>query len=176
MKIIEASQPKTEAVTTKISRLAEDWFVVFEMAGKRYRLTITSGFLFDGASIPRLFWTILGLAPHGVMDGPALPHDCGYEVQGVFTLHINGELNPAPLSGGALAYLEVYAPSGAVWMLTSRAMSKPELDQLLRLLCRHFAIVKRSRLVWLGVKLGGGFAWRSDDKSRKFKLLEAQTR
>jgi hypothetical protein len=158
-------------VGKKLSRLIDDWSIEFRMDGKLYRLTITSGFLFDGASIPRLLWTFLGLAPHGIMDGPALPHDGGYEVQGVWTLDVDGNLVPAPLTGGATATFEIYSVATNRWLITARAMSKKELDELLKQLCKHFNIVVRAPIVWLGVKLGGCFAWRSNDKSRKYKLL-----
>jgi hypothetical protein len=174
IKIIQAEQPVCRAIDARLSELEEAASVEFWLNGQRYRLTSTPGFIFDGASIPWLLWTTLGLAPHGIMDGPSWPHDLGYETQGVVTLtDAAGNLTPAPLSGDAYAIFEVYDAATDSWTLTDRQLSKRELDELLRQLCRHYAITKRSRLVWLGVKLGGGPAWRSDDKSRKYKLLEA---
>lgn len=172
MKIVRAKQPVTTAVTSSLSRLAEDWKIIFTLDDTWYRLTISKGFLFDGASIPSLFWFFLKLTPHGIMDGPSLPHDCGYEVQGVFTLTVNGVLTPAPLTGGATATLEVYSNSPeAKWVLTDKVLTKVDLDRLLQLLCVHFGVNFRSIFVWLGVRAGGWFAWKSDDKSRKYKQL-----
>ncbi len=174
MRVVRAKQPVVTSIDDKLSKLVEDWEVIFVWEKKRYRLAITKGFIFDGASIPSVFWTILRLAPHGIMDGPALPHDAGYEVQGVFTLEVDGKLVPAPLTGGAVATLEVCSEGPEVrWTLTPKCMSKKNLDELLRLLCIHFGLTIRSKLVWLGVRVAGGFAWKSDDKSRKYKLLEA---
>lgn len=41
------------------------------------RVKIPKGFIFDGASIPRIFWFLL--APTGILFIPALFHDYGYK-------------------------------------------------------------------------------------------------
>ena len=76
------AQPICQSVGKKLSRVVEaiEYTWVDSLGVKK--VVIHAGFLFDGASIPRIFWTMLGLTPHGVMDGPALIHDFLYHYQG----------------------------------------------------------------------------------------------
>ena len=50
---------------------AQDWQIV-----------IPAGFIFDGASIPRIFWTLTGILPSGVHLGATAVHDYGYQRMG----------------------------------------------------------------------------------------------
>ena len=45
--------------------------------------TITAPWIYDGASIPRPVWSLVGLYPGGVMEEPALWHDSFYRAAGV---------------------------------------------------------------------------------------------
>ncbi len=172
--IIHAQQPLTSAFNTKLSQLEADWYLEFLRDDRVHRMIITKGFLFDGASIPRFCWTVLGLAPHGVMDGPALPHDAGYELRGVFTdAGADCRPGPAALTGGATATLQVELSDG--WSSGTPAMTKKELDELLFKLCEWFKVgvgvhFARPRLVWAAVRAFGLPAWRSDDRVRKAGL------
>ena len=53
----------------------------FFINGVEYR--ISEGFIFDGASIPRLFWAVL--SPTGILLVPGLVHDYVYRYQGLFS-------------------------------------------------------------------------------------------
>jgi len=48
----------------------------------RHTISVKKGFRYDGASIPRIGWSIIGAHPGGVMHGSALPHDALYLTRG----------------------------------------------------------------------------------------------
>ena len=158
MKILAPDkQPATRAVGKKLSQLIEPTELVWEDDyGNRFRMVPTLHFLFDGASIPRLLWSPLGLTPHGVMDGPALFHD--------FPYHYKGKM-----------------PPGSYQLLTSRGwidmqtpMSRDVADALLEALVLHFKAAgkAKARLVYAGVRICGWIAWNRDDDRRKLTQFD----
>lgn len=50
--------------------------------GRLFRITIPKGFVFDGASVPRICWTLTGLLPTGIHLGAACIHDYLYQKRG----------------------------------------------------------------------------------------------
>ena len=62
-------------MTSRQWQLSEDWY--FSIHGVDY--VIPSGFIFDGASIPKAFWAYL--SPIGVLLMPGLVHDWVYKHQ-----------------------------------------------------------------------------------------------
>lgn len=144
-------QPTTQPITSSMSETEGRVEYVFRMRGATFRLSIETGYLFDGASIPRLCWTLLGLTPHGAMDGPAIPHDKGYQDQGKF-------------EQGMFQVLV-----GDSWADTDRGMTRNELDNLLQALCLHFKVCGRFKasLVYSAVRCCGWRAWKRNDKQRK---------
>lgn len=53
-----------------------------EKSWEWWRITIPAGYPFDGASVPRICWTLTGLLPTGVHLGAAAVHDYGYQRRG----------------------------------------------------------------------------------------------
>jgi len=47
-----------------------------------YRIDVEDGFLHDGASVPRVFWTLVGITPSGKVSAAALVHDYIYRHKG----------------------------------------------------------------------------------------------
>ena len=152
IKIISAEQPWCKAINKKLSVALGKHVYEFEVNGIRYAVEITKDFIFDGASIPRAIWGVIGLAPHGVMDGPGLLHDFCYHYKGDFPL-------------GSYYIQDV---NGA-WYICTVPMSKAVSDEILKLLCVHFKACGnfKAHLVWSGVAAFGVFAWNSDDVERK---------
>jgi hypothetical protein len=70
---------KIEKVSKREYRLLED--VVVSTLG--YRITVKQGLVFDGASIPKVFWNIIGSPFTGAYTLPALVHDCLYMSEAV---------------------------------------------------------------------------------------------
>ena len=88
MKILAPKHhPAVRAIGKRLSVTLERTIYEWKDGNNHHRLVIPEGFLFDGASIPRPLWSLLGLAPHGVMDGPALAHDFVYHHKGVMRQH-----------------------------------------------------------------------------------------
>lgn len=46
-------------------------------------ICVPAGFLYDGASIPRFCWSLIGLSPFGAIIGPATIHDFLYVNGGI---------------------------------------------------------------------------------------------
>ena len=60
----------------------EPWECCWDYKGLFRRLIVPAGYTWDGASIPRFAWSIIGLTPGCLMDGPSLAHDAPYRAAG----------------------------------------------------------------------------------------------
>jgi len=58
------------------------WYCQWVYQGDLRILTVPVGYVWDGASIPRVAWTAIGLTPGGLMDAPSLAHDTLYRAAG----------------------------------------------------------------------------------------------
>ena len=58
--------------------VAADWSIDIEVAGRRARITVRKGFIFDGASIPRALWRLCGHPMEVPRVAAALAHDWLY--------------------------------------------------------------------------------------------------
>jgi hypothetical protein len=156
IRILSAAQPLTEAVGRKLSRVVSAAPYVWELDGAKYRLVVQENYLFNGASIPWPAWSALQLAPHGIMDGPSLPHDLLYEIQG-----------QAPPD----CY---FVECQGAWVPCETPISRELADELLRVLCIHFNACGRVRafLVWSAVRVFGHWAWYRDDGERKDAIID----
>lgn len=156
----EDGQPITEAVGRKLSRPLTKTRYEWERRGFLYRLVINPFFLFDGASIPWFAWSLIRLAPHGVMDGPSLPHDLIYHLRGLIQ--------------GPAAELYIYDQIKNDWVPCTVPIPRSESDALLQALCVHYnACVRRVAFeVWAAVRSFGWFAWWRDDEKRKDKQID----
>lgn len=147
-------RPKTESIGNGLSRTLTDTPIIFRYKSVVYKIVIPAGFVFDGASIPRITWTLLGLTPHGDMDGPALPHDYIYHHQG-------------KLPQGAF-----YFKFEGRWIMCFDPITRSISDELLEALCEFFEVAGsiKTWAIWAGVRIGGWLAWRRDDVARKISL------
>lgn len=71
--------------------LTDDYIVSWIYKGVTRTIRIRRGFIWDGASVPRLFWTILGFYPGGIMLPCSLPHDDIYINKGIMIDDSTGE-------------------------------------------------------------------------------------
>ena len=74
----EIVQPRFHLVNKKEIELCDDYEFFYD--GKLF--IINSGFKFDGATIPRFLWSILGICPFGWVLPAALKHDYIYVLEG----------------------------------------------------------------------------------------------
>ena len=73
-------QPELSPVPgTELYVLDEQYSIVLPVSGRL--LTISKGFTTDGASIPRLFWSLVGSPFDPDYMAPALCHDALYEAE-----------------------------------------------------------------------------------------------
>ncbi|BCG64106.1 MAG: hypothetical protein methR_P1872 [Methyloprofundus sp.] len=75
--------------------VVEDWHYVLN---DETTFVIPSGYQFDGASIPRIFWAIL--SPTGILLIPGLLHDYAYEHDQLMQLNSKGSLVPYEKNAG----------------------------------------------------------------------------
>lgn len=73
----------TGAERGDIYELMNNYNVTFDMHDERIFFTIPAGFTYDGASVPRILWSISGLTPDGAHRIAALIHDYIYERKGI---------------------------------------------------------------------------------------------
>jgi hypothetical protein len=71
-----------EALSNKSFMLLENASTKWINNGKEYRISLRTGFTWDGATIPRFLWSILGYYPGGIMTIPSKWHDEIYRKKG----------------------------------------------------------------------------------------------
>jgi len=76
-------EPNIHYLNERLAVLVEEYCFSFEYKGVVICQTIPAGFIFDGATIPRIFWTITGLTPFGAHNAVTLIHDFLYSKEGV---------------------------------------------------------------------------------------------
>lgn len=62
--------------------LEKEYSFSIDYKDTKYTITIPSGYVWDGATIPRIAWSIVGLTPFGIHDEATLIHDYLYECEG----------------------------------------------------------------------------------------------
>lgn len=115
-----------------------------EKTGERRRITIPSGYPFDGASVPRICWSLTGLLPTGVHLGAAAIHDYVYQRRGRL---IRDELQRYDKVSGR------WVPIAEVW--TRRQCD----DLFLRIMQDAGETPWKARTMHWAVRIFGGIAW-----------------
>ena len=115
--------------------LLEDYSIELPGIG---RIMVPAGFIFDGASIPRIFWTFL--SPTGLLFIPGLFHDYGYKY------------NKITWSNG----------------LSSIGYSRKFWDGLFLRIANHVnGMAPINRTAWAAVRAGAWNVWRKYRKGSK---------
>ena len=142
---IEVTQPKIIPIRLHNGaegyRLCDTYAFEWDAEGAIWRIVIPEGFEYDGASVPRLLWSLIGISPDGLHRAAALVHDWLYR-------HA-GEL-----------------PLGSFWRDDEVIESHWQRHQADKLFANILALSgvgrTKRRLMYLGVRLGGWMAWRSN--------------
>lgn len=66
----------------KLKKLCEQWKCRWRYNGVERFMSVVDGYIYDGGSVPRPVWSILGITPSGPGDCGFLPHDVGYRAKG----------------------------------------------------------------------------------------------
>lgn len=124
-------------------KLEENWYFTLNDGTK---IVVHKGFIFDGASIPRLFWTIL--SPIGLLLVPGLIHDYGYRYLRLWKIE-NGKVVPF-----------------------MKHVHKHEWDRLFREVGNQVNGMKLiNYIAWFCLIIGGCFAWKSNRRRKKELII-----
>ncbi len=132
-------------------RLVEDWYYPLPVPGN-FILVIRAGFIFDAASIPRIFWFFL--SPTGLLLIPGLVHDGAYKNGYLWVIEEGGEW-VGNLEAAPCHKWNVGAPR-AFW------------DDIFRLVANDVnGMAPINRAAWLAIRAGGWVAWNNHRKKDK---------
>lgn len=136
-------QPAITPIPDNLYRLDDHYVYEWTLAGIRRRMIVKKGFIFDGASVPRLAWTISGIVPDGLHRAGVLLHDWIYRDKG----HLPSD-----------SYFHYVEPDG--WMPLLAQWSRKDADRMLGRLMKE-AGVSRSRrfIIYWGARLFGWIYW-----------------
>ncbi len=76
-------QPDILPISEEDYILDENYAYEWDINGIPQRINIPKGFIYDGASVPRLLWSVSGLTPDGLIRAAALVHDWIYNFEGM---------------------------------------------------------------------------------------------
>jgi len=80
--VLKFIQPNIEPITDRTYQLVNDWSYTWITNDIVNKITIPSGFRYDGASVPRPLWSLSGLRPDGLHRAGTLIHDFIYYHEG----------------------------------------------------------------------------------------------
>ena len=130
-------------------KLVEKYTYIWKAKGTTWQIIIPKGYKSDGASAPRLAWTLSGLTPDGLIRAAALVHDFIYDHSGhlpcgSFKCCENGICTNVELGiGGRLSF----------W-------KRKEADQLFANIMKECGVSKfQRRVAYLAVRVGGWTGW-----------------
>ena len=137
------TQPDIRPVTDRLYRLWSSYFYQWDLpSGATMRIIVPEGFTYDGATVPRLFWTLSGLYPDGLIRAAALVHDWIYVHKG------------RPPQGSVQ---QIMNPG---WTDISGKWSRKDCDKLFRRMMIESGMDKKhTEMAYLAVRLGGGYYW-----------------
>jgi len=140
--IIDFRQPHRVTLAPRLFEVTDAWDCSWLYRDQTRQLSVPDGYRWDGASIPRSAWSIIGLTPSGEMDGPSLAHDSLYRSKGgrkVDALHNCKITNE---NGNAVF------------------ISRSEADWLIAATMKCAKVKPRKRIaVYVIVRIGGGIHW-----------------
>lgn len=138
------SQPINIPISERGYRLVAPYCYDWEHQKNTYRLEVPAGFIYDGASVPRIVWTLSGLRPDGLIRAAATVHD--------FMYHHKGQL-----PSGSVRKLE--NPYSQIQV--SLPWSRKNADKLFARMMREAGVSKyRRRLAYLAVRVFGRIWWK----------------
>jgi len=127
--------------------LAHDYTYQWEKRGIPYRINIKQGFIYDGASVPRIAWSVAGLRPDGLLRAAATIHDFLYEHKG-------------KLPKGSF---QEWDEEFNAWVEVKRVWTRKESDKMFGRLMREADVARhRRRMAYLAVRSPvGKYAWNT---------------
>jgi hypothetical protein len=142
-------QPRNIPISADKYRLVENyeyrWYS--KNSSKDFRIIVPEGFIYDGASIPRVVWSISGLRPDGLIRAAACIHDWIYRY--------SGKVPPASYQ---------FAPDtpgeSLVWSDCNESISRDYADRLFRYIMRDAGVApRRVEMAYYAVWAFGWYSW-----------------
>ena len=130
-------QPNIEPVSENYYRLMETYYykdsnVTIKIPGADNG---SKGYTYDGASVPRWAWSIIGLTPDGLIRAAALVHDWIGDFSG--TLPVWSQIKP-----------------------TFKTYTRKENDDMFyRNMIKCGVDKRKARIAWMAVRVAGGLFW-----------------
>lgn len=126
-------------------RLEAPWRYTWTVGDVERRLEFPPGFLSDGASVPRILWSLTGITPDGLIRAAAFVHDCLYRFRGRLP---PGWLFERPVGAeGSIAVADV-------------RYTRQSSDAMFGRIMRQAGVAPRKRrLAYHGVRLCGWAVW-----------------
>ena len=141
-------QPTDRVMYDRWKITTEDWNCQWEYKDQYRRLFVPRGYTYDGASIPRIAWSRIGLTPDGEIRAASLAHDVLYRAA--------GGRKPEEWRGCKL----MNENGNTVFV------SRQEADWLFYEFCVFATIPRRrARIAWLAVRLAGWKFWGKNPPS-----------
>ncbi len=107
------------------------------------KICVPSGFTYDGASVPRLAWSLTGIRPDGLLRAAAAVHDWIYRWQGALP------------EGSHQFCLDDFA-----WQSAIGEWKRKDCDRLFGRMMREAGVSPMKRkMAYLAVRLLGGLSW-----------------
>jgi hypothetical protein len=140
-------QPHNIPVSEDEYELAHDYSYQWRHKGDSYRIFIAKGFRYDGASVPRIVWTLSGLTPDGLLRAASLVHDFIYIHKGRMPA---GSWQKECFIDGRREWIDV----GTVW-------KRAHADKIFGIILKESGVsAYRRTLALTAVKMFGGTYWR----------------
>lgn len=137
------AQPLT-IPTSEGYEVVVDYAYEWEAKDRKFTIIVPKGFVFDGASVPRILWTLIGITPDGLHRAAALVHDFIYRYDGFLP---NGSFWEIGMN------CELIGLPGVRW-------NRDQADKLFARMLREGGVSKfKRRLMYQGVRLGGWIHW-----------------
>ena len=135
-------QPLIIPISPRLYKLVASYSYLWLKDGVQHELGIRKGFIYDGASVPRALWSLIGLRPDGLVRPAALLHDYLYRFAGDLPAGSYVRSDDGPL----------------VW-------SREAADRLFARVMREAGVGKwKRRMAYRAVRT---FAWRAWSKNAK---------
>lgn len=124
--------------------LVRQWEYVWRDDKLRHKIIVPCGNESDGASVPRLAWTLAGITPDGLIRAAALVHDLMYAMKGEIQLYFQA------------------GPNSDDWKRVKRTFSRRQADDLFHQIMREAGIGPiKAYAAYRMVRIFGFWAWGS---------------
>ena len=141
-------QPRIEPHPEKIGKyiVLEDFHFEWEAELQRQKLLIEKGFVFDLASVPRIFWTPTGITPNRLRWTAPLIHDFLYHHKGILP-YGSYSIWDNDLNG---------------WVISDKIWTRKNADKLFCRTLREDGISRiKRRMAYRAVRAAGWYAWKT---------------